>query len=712
MAGRGGPSSRGQRLVFLLGSPRRAAPPPRRLRLPQLCAAALTLALAASASAADPARAPPPACVVSAGARSFDLAELGGGGGDGESVVPALRHVSHATESRGWTYSFAACGVVAPLPAACAGAAPGSAALQQTISECFGLGASATRAVAATATGVELSFSGGDGGRSSVITIECADLARPQVVRWGSGAAPGSYTALVRARAGCALECARDASTGAVCGGAANGACVAADGVSGLARCVCAERKSGSVCSDQIIVQDDDGGGSLSKLSVAIRSGLLSKLSVAIVLISFLVYAMSAGLSTSSWLRVRALWFVVALVLLAADFGSAPAVPLLTTSTSQLSLQAPAAAAQEADWSDALLYTPAGHAHDAWRLLSPGQIAPLTAEAQELLIARQFPSGGCAGARFLVSHGDGIAGVGAQIHIATSHLGAALEQGRIFLWSETAGQLYSDPKICPGPLNFECIFRAPSSCSLADARAAGADTVELRHGAGASQTFGYQLFHVPAVMKALWENASRPAPHAMELKFWWRAQGAAFLARLNDETVKALRELRTNRSAIVVSLGAGAAPQHHASSMVGPGWPPAREADLAAGARMAATFPFVRGMTSMHVRHGDKGGEMTLVADEAYFAAAEALVLMNPMGLARAAFISTEDPATLTAASQERRGWALMWYELPRINSNGLDQITRLPLAKGFLTRAWLLQLLMALECDAWVGTRGSNWNR
>ncbi len=206
----------------------------------------VSLALAAAAAAAGSARAAPPACVVSAGARSFDLAELGGGGGAGGA--PPLGHVSREAESRFWTYSFAACGDVAPLPTACAGAAPGSAALQQTISECFGLGAAATRTVAATATGVALSFSGGDGGRSSVVTVECADVARPQVVRWGSGAAPGSYTALVRARAGCALECARDAATGAVCGGAARGTCT--DGTGGVPRCVCSPGFAGVACAD------------------------------------------------------------------------------------------------------------------------------------------------------------------------------------------------------------------------------------------------------------------------------------------------------------------------------------------------------------------------------------------------------------------------------------------------------------------------------
>ena len=39
-----------------------------------------------------------------------------------------------------------------------------------------------------------------------------------------------------------------------------------------------------------------------------------------------------------------------------------------------------------------------------------------------------------------------------------------------------------------------------------------------------------------------------------------------------------------------------------------------------------------------------------------------------------------------------------------------LDSFKSLP--RGRLTQLWLLQLLMALECDAWVGTRKSNWNR
>jgi hypothetical protein len=369
---------------------------------------------------------------------------------------------------------------------------------------------------------------------------------------------------------------------------------------------------------------------------------------------------------------------------------------------------------QTTTWSDSLLYTFKGQAHSAWQLLPRSHIAPLTAEAQEFLMAWQFPVNGCSGAKFLVSHGNSIHGLGSILHVATSHLSIAIEQGRIFVWNEGVGDIYADEESCPGSVSLECFFRAPSSCTIKDARVPGTDTIDCEVY-NAAERYGLSTFHVPAAMKAMWANHSagvdaRPAPLAMALKYWWRAQAVAFLARFNDKTTTALYDLRTNASAIIYSLGAGVAPLHPSHNLVGPGWPPA--AELNTGTQLAASFPFKRGMTSIHVRHGDKAAEMTLIPNEAYFAAAESLVMHHPMGLMRAAFISTEDPGTLIAAANERRGWAMMWYDVPRHNSNGAQQLNTLPVPRTVLTRIWFLQLLMALECDAWIGTRGSNWNR
>ena len=158
------------------------------------------------------------------------------------------------------------------------------------------------------------------------------------------------------------------------------------------------------------------------------------------------------------------------------------------------------------------------------------------------------------------------------------------------------------------------------------------------------------------------------APDAM--KYWWRAQATGYLTRLNPRTVAALRALRTAPGSLVTAVGG-------AASEAGKLEPALR-----------TSFPLPAGMTSIHVRHGDKvrfrvqrpdcrlrvalscslitphsqvhkcpshrtlllcfnlqGREMTLVPSENYFTAAEnRVVVPNPLSYVRAAFISTEDP--------------------------------------------------------------------
>jgi hypothetical protein len=135
---------------------------------------------------------------------------------------------------------------------------------------------------------VALSFSGGDGGRSSVVTVECADVRRPQVVRWVSGAMPGSYTALVRARAGCALECERDAATGAVCGGEKRGACMA-DGAGGNAHCKCSGSHAGALCAELSHAPSIDAGG------FSVMSGMPAQLMAAFAIVTLIALLRISG---------------------------------------------------------------------------------------------------------------------------------------------------------------------------------------------------------------------------------------------------------------------------------------------------------------------------------------------------------------------------------------------------------------------------------
>jgi hypothetical protein len=129
-------------------------------------------------------------------------------------------------------------------------------------------------------------------------------------------------------------------------------------------------------------------------------------------------------------------------------------------------------------------------------------------------------------------------------------------------------------------------------------------------------------------------------------------------------------------------------------------------------------FPLPAGVVSAHVRHGDKGSETNLVPFSEYLAAAERLVRNGPFALRRALFVSSEDADVFAEANSSEAvlnsSWATRWYDFPTANIGGLEQMGALAsvMPAGRLIRFHLLQLLMHLECDAWVGTRASNWNR
>lgn len=314
------------------------------------------------------------------------------------------------------------------------------------------------------------------------------------------------------------------------------------------------------------------------------------------------------------------------------------------------------------NWTDDLLYTPAGMAFDAHRLMPTAMLAVLTGPAQGALAAHQFPSS-CAGKRFVVSHANGPSpgvGLGSHVHVAGAHFAFAVEDDRIFLWSDGAMREFTDPVTCNGELSALCFFRPPSNCSLDDADAPGVDTVHLHDGASLL-ALGAPNDLIPRAFHAMFEALALPirgVRRAGELKYWWRAQSVAFLMRFSDYATGILHELRTSEGMV-----------QHAPVQSSNAW----------GARMAASLPFPRGMVSLHVRHGDKGSEMQLVDTHKYVAAAEEIVVNGPMAHVRAAFVSTEDPGVIDTVREAPLDWTFAWYDVPRINSNGAHPRPRRP---------------------------------
>ena len=415
----------------------------------------------------------------------------------------------------------------------------------------------------------------------------------------------------------------------------------------------------------------------------------------------------------------------------------------------QAPLQAPPAApgppAVAGPWSDEMLYAP-GFAEDIERrhaladLQAQGRGYALgTAELQALIRRAQFPLGsdGCevGVGRFFVSHGQGDepghAGIGATLQFVAMHLGISVGLNRTFLWADNIGMDFSDEATCGDKFGVLCFLRQPSSCTLEDAHMPGADTV---HVGGTRPELLYERFglahdFIPSeAQRILSETGDTPTLQPVgesAMRYLWRAQCAAFLLMLNDKTLADLRSLRLlstgggQRSAPAPS-GSAAHPDPVAQFFFSISPPLLRSFSRRDALELAPTFPMRRGTISMHIRHGDKGSEMKLVPTLRYLEAAASLQHSMALSLVQQGFVSTEDPgalAELNATVMQSPGayerWALRYSDIPRINSNGLEQLksfTNIPRAR--LTQLWLLQLLMALECDAWVGTRGSNWNK
>jgi hypothetical protein len=177
---------------------------------------------------------------------------------------------------------------------------------------------------------------------------------------------------------------------------------------------------------------------------------------------------------------------------------------------------------------------------------------------------------------------------------------------------------------------------------------------------------------------------------------WWLAavQSTGYLYRFNQATLARMRAMRQNMTI----------------QRIVPDEPWAR-------ALLIDKPYFPRGVVSAHVRHGDKDREMPLQPWSKYMNATEALVRSLPNSLNRIIFVSTEDDAVIneSVGSGQEAGWTTMYSLLPRSNDHEppATVINRLaPGREASITRLHFTQLLMALEADAWVGTRGSNWNR
>ncbi|KAJ6264117.1 hypothetical protein Dda_0259 [Drechslerella dactyloides] len=333
----------------------------------------------------------------------------------------------------------------------------------------------------------------------------------------------------------------------------------------------------------------------------------------------------------------------------------------------------------------------------------------LTKATQRYLHGKQNPTD-CSRQRYLILNkfpGDDAFGLGAIVQRIADYLSVALQTNSILLYAmdSSPGEHFISNSGGACGRSFDCIFERLSNCSSKDQRGIKSDVQSIFTGDGEVVDVDVEAYlaknrwPVPPVFEEALKTVQEDVTGEM-LKYWWRAQAAAYIMRFNSGASRRLREMRV-----------GEVKQRGIRWDVN-GEP--KDVDM--------PFPMPEGTVSIHVRHGDKGSEMRLVPFNDYVVRAEKFVAENPLGTWKRAFLSTEDPNVIEqmktmpritpfSYSGSNSRWTWYWSDIPRLNTGPETQLKEFG-NRTELTIKWLLQLTMAIECDIFVGTRGSGWNR
>ncbi|KAF3914106.1 hypothetical protein AA313_de0205717 [Arthrobotrys entomopaga] len=372
-----------------------------------------------------------------------------------------------------------------------------------------------------------------------------------------------------------------------------------------------------------------------------------------------------------------------------------------------------------------------GKGGDDWLSMIEGQdehgMMALTHPVQRYIHTKQNPQS-CTGQRYLILNkllGDDAFGIGAVVQRLADYLSIAIQTNTILLYAtdHSPGEHFFTEKTTTTTTtpddggeessecgrSFDCIFHKLSNCTSPAQKGLDITHQTLfttdKSGLEVDLDVDAYLTEHPSPVPPLFETAMKkiqPDVSGEMLKYWWRAQAAAYIMRFNERAAKRLKELR---------IGEGGTQQ------MGIRWDENGEAQ-----DVDMPFPMPEGTVSIHVRHGDKGSEMRLVPFNDYVVKAEKFVAENPLGTWKRAFLSTEDPNVIEQMKPMARitpfsypgsnaRWTWYWSDIPRLNSGPETQLKEFG-DRTDMTLKWMLQLVMAIECDVFVGTRGSGWNR
>ncbi|CAI6000564.1 unnamed protein product [Closterium sp. NIES-64] len=121
--------------------------------------------------------------------------------------------------------------------------------------------------------------------------------------------------------------------------------------------------------------------------------------------------------------------------------------------------------------------------------------------------------------------------------------------------------------------------------------------------------------------------------------------------------------------------------------------------------------PFIfRPIVSMHVRQGDKGHEMLLFSLASYVYLGHRLRLHVPN--LKHVWLSTEMQTVVDEAVSRFQDWIFLFTKVQRQTGNKFFYSYEQSAGPGAVTAASFVNLIIASECDFFVGALASNWNR
>ncbi|KAI5478111.1 hypothetical protein MNV49_005478 [Pseudohyphozyma bogoriensis] len=287
-------------------------------------------------------------------------------------------------------------------------------------------------------------------------------------------------------------------------------------------------------------------------------------------------------------------------------------------------------------------------------------------------------------------------GLGSAIHVISYSLRNALDSGRIFAWHPEAalGRAFVEET------SLDCLYvpatHCPQSVMTPENSVIGGAGKPAPNVAGIEG--GYE--QVPRVFQKELKRVLPFTYTTSALKYWWRSQASAYTMRMNEASLAHMVRTRMD------------AAQHEAFT---------RPKGSAAPTSIDLPWPLPAGTISMHIRHGNKAQEMSLHPLTDYVKAAERLISTNPNGYHKMAFLSSEDPAVFDEAkdisrisdSETTSNMDWLWYtsHIERLNSGPFEQLEKFG-NRSETTLSWMSETMLAMECDGFVGTRGSNWNQ